>query len=784
MTEYGQILKVKENAEALLRALPGVHAVGIGKKVVAGKPTGELCIAVFLVEKKPLDRLTPQEIVPPEIDGVPTDVREMAVPRLVGADPGNLIPKVNPGGRTVIFRGNAAPGNGIGVVLVYTPATPPGFLGNVFLDTHDDMTKGQIAATLANELIAAGFPCSVDPLNHKDDDATLRLDATATCTLTGCYTIPVDDKKYSKDYLRGGIQIRVKGTAGGLPQLGTLGCLADAKGKIVAITCHHVVAGPERRPRNLNAAWHQQGDQIELGGAASTLAGTLVIVQLFNSKQVAVYSTLDGDTPVTIAGRVAAALMNLGIPGLSATNGSPPTAVITLTGDTVFFCTVYGPVKPDEKSDLHAKVTGPAIDFSGEVSDDNYGIFINANLGGLRHPTFGAFFHPTKRMALSDIAEQLVTAINNLPSELRNIGTAATPILATASRNNAQITISHVQEVECIIKSDCRVGQPTDDFCSSCSHCCNDLIGHVIDSRVDVDAAIVLVDGGFDYKPLIQDVTGAVTGTYGVKPGDMHTLTVSKRGLATGLTFGVVDTVNLSGEAEWRLFVDAVSILARTDPDPKKQFFCLPGDSGAAVLNGNQVAGIVFGQSGRIGLMTPISQVIAAFPALALNLAPAGGKVPKNLRAAPAAATAGVAPPGPAFLAPTSFLGQRLAQMEKEVEATPVGSEVADAVRRHFTETHKLVTSNRRVAAVWRRSGGPQIVQAVLDLVHRRDQSLPEEIEGRPFAECLERIKSVLTRSASPALADDLARFGPRLAGFAGLTYAQMLAALQGGSEG
>ena len=94
------------------------------------------------------------------------------------------------------------------------------------------------------------------------------------------------------------------------------------------------------------------------------------------------------------------------------------------------------------------------------------------------------------------------------------------------------------------------------------------------------------------------------------------------------------------------------------------------------------------------------------------------------------------------------------------------------------------MTSNRRVAAVWRRNGGPQLVQAVLDLVHRSDNRLPEEIDGRPFAECLERIKNALARYASPALAADLGRFGPRLMGFAGLTYAQMLAALQdGGAE-
>jgi hypothetical protein len=49
MTEYEQTLKVKEDAEARLRTIPGVHAVGISKKVVAGEPTGELCVVDIFI---------------------------------------------------------------------------------------------------------------------------------------------------------------------------------------------------------------------------------------------------------------------------------------------------------------------------------------------------------------------------------------------------------------------------------------------------------------------------------------------------------------------------------------------------------------------------------------------------------------------------------------------------------------------------------------------------------------------------------------------------------------
>lgn len=801
MTEYDQILKVKEDAEARLRTLPGVHAVGIGKKVVAGKPNDELSIVVFLVEKKPLDRLPPEEVIPAEIDGVLTDVVEMEMPRLVSVGVNDLKLKVAQGGKSVTLTGNnEILDNGIGVVLFYTPS-PSGSPSNVYAETRGNMTKGQLAVALADALTAAGFPASSDPLlSNPLADGTVRLETTA-CILTN-FSDPIacDNHKYSKDYLRGGIRIQVRGSPHGEPQIGTLGCLAtlastpDApQGKVVAITCHHVVAGPERNPRNLGATWRQQGNQIAFttgAGNPPVLAGTVVILRLFTSKQSVVYSTLDGETATDVAGRVASAVTQLHIKDVGASNGSPPTPTVTVSGETVEFLVIYGPAKADEESDLHAKVgttTAPpgalVIDFTGKVSDDTYGIFINVNIGGPQR-TFGVFFHPKKGMATSDIASSIEQAINAVSPDLRRTGTVQAPgPLVTASSKDAQVKVLNAQEVECIVKSVDLVGQPTDNFCCRCSHCCNDLIGHVIESRVDLDVALVQVDSGLDYKPVIEGINGLVTGTYDLKPGDEHTLRVSKRGRTSGVTHGIVERLHVSGEAEGRLYVDAVTITV-DDPDPKKQYFCLPGDSGAAVLKDNQVAGIVFGQSGPTGLITPISQILTAFPSLNVAPAPAPGKAPDAVRTVPKTAMSAVAPLAPLPATTAGFLGRRLAEVRSEVEATPAGSEVAAAIERHFAETHRLVTGNRRVAAVWRRSGGPQIVQAVLDLAQRRDRRLPEEIDGKPFALCLERIKNALARYASPALAADLARFGPLLLGFSGLTYAQMLGALRsGGAE-
>ena len=85
MRDFDRILPVKREAERRLLAPPGVHSVAIGAKVVAGQRTAEPAIAVFVVRKKPPSALSPQEIIPAEIDGVKTDVVEREKPQLFAA---------------------------------------------------------------------------------------------------------------------------------------------------------------------------------------------------------------------------------------------------------------------------------------------------------------------------------------------------------------------------------------------------------------------------------------------------------------------------------------------------------------------------------------------------------------------------------------------------------------------------------------------------------------------------------------------------------------------------
>jgi hypothetical protein len=90
MADEREYFEVKERVADELLSLPGVHAVGVGGKETGGTPTGELSIRIYVEEKRPLSEIPPEERIPPEIDGLKTDVVERPVPVIVqvpGIDP-------------------------------------------------------------------------------------------------------------------------------------------------------------------------------------------------------------------------------------------------------------------------------------------------------------------------------------------------------------------------------------------------------------------------------------------------------------------------------------------------------------------------------------------------------------------------------------------------------------------------------------------------------------------------------------------------------------------------
>jgi len=71
-----RLKETKERYKKQLRGLPNVVGVGIGKKIVGGKDTGQSAIVVMVAKKKPLSKLRPEQIIPQNLEEWKTDVVE------------------------------------------------------------------------------------------------------------------------------------------------------------------------------------------------------------------------------------------------------------------------------------------------------------------------------------------------------------------------------------------------------------------------------------------------------------------------------------------------------------------------------------------------------------------------------------------------------------------------------------------------------------------------------------------------------------------------------------
>lgn len=98
-----QAMQAQELYEPELLSKANVVGVAVGFKESKGEKSGEVAVVVLVEEKKPLAALSAQDVVPPEIDGMRTDVYEVGYLRAQQAN--------NPTGR---FRPVIPPGVSIG----------------------------------------------------------------------------------------------------------------------------------------------------------------------------------------------------------------------------------------------------------------------------------------------------------------------------------------------------------------------------------------------------------------------------------------------------------------------------------------------------------------------------------------------------------------------------------------------------------------------------------------------------------------------------------------------
>jgi hypothetical protein len=354
-----------------------------------------------------------------------------------------------------------------------------------------------------------------------------------------------------------------------------------------------------------------------------------------------------------------------------------------------------------------------------------------------------------------------------------------------------------------------KVGQPTDYDCSRCCDCCTDNIGTVLLGVLEatnkdnnhVDAAAIALRKGLDYYADIKHI-GNVTGARPLQPSDVS-LAVQKYGASTGYTKGTVvevDEAVLNGSGtdvlDGTIVVEAIAGSTVWDcclcddgapfcgplgkPDNFVSFAC-KGDSGSAVCDmQGKVLGLIqavdcTGATFATGIDVLMEKlgitVVTATTPKQKQTVPA---VPGINEAVGAAVEPAVAPFRVSPAQQAAFL-----QARNEIVSTPLGQSGADAVRAHQEEVARLVTTHRRVGAVWRRNGGPELIERGLRMLQLHDQSMPADIRGRPLGECLARMQRAFERYGSPALAAAARHWGPILAPFLGLSYNQLLATLQ-----
>ena len=122
--------------------------------------------------------------------------------------------------------------------------------------------------------------------------------------------------------------------------------------------------------------------------------------------------------------------------------------------------------------------------------------------------------------------------------------------------------------------------------------------------------------------------------------------------------------------------------------------------------------------------------------------------------------------PIPFMMPPTGIglnertLFHKLTRFQEWVLGFPAGHLYAALVSRHFDEVLRLINTNRRVATVWQRNGGPALVRAALSIAEEPElAAIPDNIEGRPLAPLLIRILDSWRKYGSPGFVADIDRY-------------------------
>jgi subtilisin family serine protease len=200
--------------------------------------------------------------------------------------------------------------------------------------------------------------------------------------------------------------------------------------------------------------------------------------------------------------------------------------------------------------------------------------------------------------------------------------------------------------------------------------------------------------------------------------------------------------------------------------------FAAPHVAGIVALMLEQNAGLTIEQI-RAGLIDTADAPTGITPLPVLPNSDWGAGIVNALDAVNGA-THRVAPPPPIGggsdgirRAPVIIAGRRgaLDALRRRALATPGGQLYAALVSRHFSEIRGLINTDRRVATVWHRLGGPLLVRRLVREAAGRGPAHAQR-DAMPSGPHLARFLAAVARRASPALRSDLARYGNAFAAF------------------
>ena len=102
---------------------------------------------------------------------------------------------------------------------------------------------------------------------------------------------------------------------------------------------------------------------------------------------------------------------------------------------------------------------------------------------------------------------------------------------------------------------------------------------------------------------------------------------------------------------------------------------------------------------------------------------------------------------------------RKLEYFEDELDASPLGREILEVIRRHMDEVTQLVNHNRTVMVAWQRNHGPQFLTSAMDSGFDANTPVRKEIDGVSLERLLLRMGDALQQSGSRELAATVGRY-------------------------